>query len=338
MNQCGFDVGKKSSSYCVRNGARTILEEGKVSMKEAALRAAFTGKPRMRFVLEASTKSFWVADVVESLGHEAVVVDAAQTKALVSARRSKTDKKDARVLAELGALDFLRPVARPTREQRLAKMKLRVRQSLVRQRSELMARVRSLVDSEGGELGPSTAESFTKMVRASALPDGLMPLVAPLLQVLDGLSVQVKQLDAAVEAWAKQDETARRLQTVPGVGPLVAASFVAVIREPTRFAQAASVASYVGLVPTQYESGQTSRKGHISRAGDAHLRWMLTMAANGLLRAKSDSALRRWGLALAAKSGRKKAVVAVARKLAAVLWKLWRDGTTFEARLEEARE
>jgi transposase len=336
MNQCGFDVGKKSSSYCIRDGQRAIVCEGKVAMRPAALRAAFEGVEPMRFILEASSKSFWVADFLESLGHRAVVVDAARTKAIASAR-IKNDKMDARILGELGVIDFLCPVARPTREQRLAKMKLRVRQGLVRQRTEMMVRIRSLVDAEGGELPPATAEVFTRLVRATLLPEGLSVLIEPLLRTIDALALEVKQLDKEVEAWAKQDETAVRLQTVPGVGPLVAAAFIAVVRDVDRFKEGASLASYLGLVPSLYESGKTSRKGRITRAGDTHLRWLLTMAANGLLRAKKqDSSLRQWGLKLVEKSGRKKAVVAVARKLAVVLWALWKKGTTFEARLKEA--
>jgi transposase len=336
MNQCGFDVGKKSSSYCIRDEKRAILQEGKVAMKPGALRTAFEGKAPMRFILEASSKSFWVADFLESMGHRAVVVDAARTKAIASAR-IKNDKMDARILGELGVIDFLCPVSRPTREQRLAKMKLRVRHGLVHQRSEMMMRIRSLVDSEGGELRAATAEAFTRMVRATPLPEGLAVLIEPLLRTIDALAVEVKKLDKEVEAWAEGDETARRLQTVPGVGPLVAAAFIAVVRDAGRFKRGASVASYLGLVPSLYESGQTSKKGRITHAGDSHLRWLLTLAANGLLRAtKRDSRIRRWGLALVEKSGRKKAVVAVARKMAVVLWTLWRNGTTFEARLQEA--
>lgn len=339
MNQCGFDVGKMSSSYCICDDKRTVLKEGKVAMKPAALRKAFEGKEQMRFIIEASSKSFWLADFLEGLGHQAVVVDAAKTKAIASAR-IKNDKLDARILSELGCIDYLCPVSRPTREQRLAKMKLRVRHSLVRQRSELMTRVRALVDSDGGELpAGTTADSFTRMVRASLLPAGIDVLIQPLLRSIDAIAAEVKQLDKDIVAWAKQDETAKRLQTVPGVGPLVAAAFIAVVRDAQRFERGASVASYMGLVPTLYESGKTSRKGRITRAGDSQLRWLLTLAANALLNAKTqDSALRRWGLQLAEKLGRKKAIVAVARKLAVLMWTMWRKGKEFEPRLNNTTE
>ena len=329
MNHCGFDLGKKSSRYCIFSEAREVLHEGKVRMTLEALRKEFGAYPPMRIVVEASSKSFWVADVLESLGHDAVVIDPARTKAIASAR-IKNDRLDARMLGTLSAIDFLVKVDRPTRQQRLDRMRFRVRDALVRRRGELITAVRAMIDSEGGVLsGTGTAKHFAGHVRAQPLPDGLLKLLGPLLNAIDALSAEIETAEKAVVEWAEANEDTKLLQTAPGVGPLVASAFVCAVRDPSRFSSGKKVGAYLGLVPSLYASGQTSRRGSITRAGNTDARWLMTLAANALLRSKTESRLKTWGLELAKKSGRKTAVVALARRLAVVLWAMWKSRRAF---------
>ncbi len=335
MDQCGFDLGKLSSHYCIRGAGREIVEEGKVSMKPDALKKKFSGRAPMRIVVECSGKAFWVADFLETMGHTVVVVDASRTKAIASAR-IKNDTLDARMLSQLAAIDFLVPVERASKAQRLDKMRLRIREGLVRRRAELINMVRSLVDSEGGFLRGSSPAGFAKAVRGTKLPKGVAGLLAPLLDAIDAITKNIETAEEAVLEWAERDETAQLLQTAPGVGPIVAAGFVSVVRDPARFKSGRQIAAYFGLVPKLYESGQTSRKGSITKAGSAQGRWLLSIAANAVLRTRAKSALQTWGHSLQKKTGRKTAVVAVARKMAVLLWTMWRTKTNFQPRLPES--
>jgi hypothetical protein len=187
VNYCGLDMGKKSSQYCIVNERREIVREGKVRNTVEALGELFRKWPRMRVVIEASTKSFWMADVVELMGHEPVVVDPGRTKAIGSSL-IKNDKLDARVLAILNAADILAVVSRATKRERLARMPVVVRDALVQGRSKLMLTVRSLLDSEGIEVKSAAANAFTGVVRKvveDALSKELASVRQPILAAID---------------------------------------------------------------------------------------------------------------------------------------------------------
>lgn len=334
MEHCGLDMGRKSSHFCIVNEKRQVVQEGKVRNKPKALRIAFGRKKRMRIVLEASTKSFWMAEQLSELGHEPIVVDPGRTKA-IGAARIKHDKLDARVLAELCQADLLARVSKPDRDVRLSRMTFTVRDSMVRARTRLINTVRSLADSEGVEIPHAKTESFLDAVTAVSeeFPSNMLEILAPLFFAIQELNEQIMDSDRQIVQAAKGDEINSLLQTCTGVGPIVAAGFVQAIRDPNRFKTGRSVGAYLGLVPSLYQSGRTSRSGHITRCGNRNVRWLMTMAANAFLLSKQDTVLRRWALSLKARTGRKKAVVALARKLATVLWAMWRDGRPYEAKL-----
>ena len=337
MKNCGLDLGKKYSHFCVLGERRERLAEGRVRTRVADLEALFGGQERMRIVVEASTKAFFVADVLTELGHEVHVVDPGKTKA-IGATQIKHDKLDARVLALLSHVDLLAEVDRPSAEVRVQRMSVVVREGLVRARASMVTTVRSLLDSEGIEVRPCSSKRFVAVVydRPEGLPASLADVITPMLDAIEGLNERIAECDEAIGAVAKSDPTMKLLQTAPGVGPITAAAFVYTIRDPGRFRTGRDVSAYLGLVPSLYASGQTCRRGRITKRGSRQMRWLLTMAANALLRARRTSALQVWGRALAERVGRKKAVVAVARKLAMVLWAMWRRERGFEASLAAA--
>jgi transposase len=334
MQYCGLDLGKKSSAFCIVNDERRLLEEKKVKTRQATLEMEFSGRPPLRIALEASGNAFWVADVLASLGHEVVVVDPGRTKAIGSAA-IKHDRLDARVLAILCQANLLARVDRPSEDIRVKRMTIVARDAAVRGRTLLVNAVRSLLSSEGVILSAGAPARFVHIVRE--LPDStsqaLMMQVEPLVEQISRLTETIRSYDKQIAAHALEDEVMRRLQTIPGVGPVTAAAFVYSVRDPSRFKNGRMVGAYLGLVPSLYSSGQTHRLGRITKRGNRTLRWLLTMSANALMRSRQDTALKRWAEALAERAGKRKAKVALARKLASVMWAIWKKGGAFEPRL-----
>jgi transposase len=339
MQYCGLDLGKKSSHFCVVNEKRRVIEAGTVRNRVDTLFAVFGDLPPMRVVIEASTKAFWVADRLRDFGHEPVVVDPGRTKA-IGAARIKHDKLDARVLAELCAADLLAEVDQPSEEQRWARMPVVVRDGLVKSRVKLVTMVRSLLDSEGIELKNCATDAFVDAVTdvSDKLPEAIWKAVAPALTAIHMLTEQIEDSSNMLEEAVSKDEDAQLLMTAPGVGPIVALCYLMALRDPSRFASGRTVGAYLGLVPSLYQSGETYRRGRITKRGNRQARWALTVAANAILRPTTTrhSALREWGLTLVKRIGRRKAVTAVARKLASVLWSMWRNRKPFEPRLAQA--
>jgi transposase len=334
MKHCGFDVGKKSSHFCIVNEKREIQKEGKVRNRKKDLGLVFGSMQPMRIVLEVSCKSFWLADQLKRLGHQPIVVDPGRTKA-IGAARIKHDRLDAKILAELCQANLLAVVDQPTQEDRFARMPVTVRAGLVRARVQLMNTVRSIADSEGVEIPGSDPMHFTTAVNSvlRTIPKAMVYALQPMVDSIDSLTESISHCDQALLEVAKNDPTMQLLQTCPGVGPISSAAYAQAIRDPRRFTSGRAVGAYLGLVPSLYASGKTYRRGGITKCGNRQARWLLTMAANSLLRCNKDSAIKRWGIMLTARIGRRKAVTAIARKLAAILWAMWRDHRAFEARL-----
>lgn len=334
---CGLDLGKKTGRYCVMNEARKVVEEGWVKMSSAELTKGFSERPPMKVVVEASTKAFWVADNLSELGHSVVVVDPGRTKAIGSSL-IKNDKLDARVLATLCAANVLAEVDRPSAEQRHARMPVVARDALVRSRVKLTNAVRSMLDSEGIEMRSCGTDVFAQKARevAETIPEGIRMGIEPLLESIELLSKQIAACDEKLKQQSRNDPQVKLLMTAPGVGPVVAMCFMLAIRQAGRFHSSRQVASYFGLVPSLYQSGKTNRRGGITKHGNRQGRWALTVAASHVLRTTKASALRDWGVGLSERVGRKTAVVAVARKLAGVLWSMLKHNRPFEPRLAAA--
>lgn len=335
---CGIDLGKKSSHFHIVDGERKTVTSGKLRNNVEAMRRVFASRERMRVVIEASCKAFWMADRLTELGHEVIVVDPGRTKA-IGAARIKHDKLDARILAELCQSGLLAAIDIPTQEQRLARLPFTARDALVRSRTLLSNNVLSILDGEGIEVPAMWKGNLCQGVRSLTphMPPAMVPIVERLLRGIEELNKLIEECDGEIEQVAEDDPDMQLLQSVPGVGPLTAAGFVHIIRDPGRFKSGRKAAAYLGLVPSLYASGKTFVMGGITKHGNKHLRWLLHIAATALLRTLEDTALKRWAAKLAERIGRKKAKSAIARKLATVLWAVWRRRKPFEARLPVAQ-
>lgn len=247
-------------------------------------------------------------------------------------RKVKTDKRDARTLCEACRLGAYRPAHRTSDKQRHIRAQLAVREILVRTRSRYISLISTLLRRDGLRATPGHARCFLKRLAQLELPAILSEEIAPLLLLLQSLNEQIDKADEQLSQIVKEDEAVARLCTAPGVGPVTATSFVATLDEANRFADAKQVRAYLGLVPSEYSSGERQQRGHISKAGPSRTRYLLVESAWTILRRSSPAnlTLHAWAKRVAERRGQRVAVVALARKLAGILFVMWRDGTSFE--------
>jgi transposase len=331
----GIDVGDRSSSLCVLNAAGQVVEEGSVASTQAALRARFARQPRIRIAMEAGTHSAWMKRLLEALGHEVIVANARQLR-LISHSSRKDDRADAETLARLARADveLLRPIRHRGQQAQEDLTRIRVRAALVEARTGLVNAARGLVKVFGHRL-PSCDADQMKVQLLAGLPESLREVLRPLLEQVEALTARIQASHKELEQLAREcyPET-KLLRQVSGVGPLIALTYVLTIEDPWRFARSRDVGCYVGLRPRRSQSGESQPQLRITKEGDRYLRAMLVQGAHYILGWRGpDSDLRRWGRQLAARGGknaRKRAVVAVARKLAVLLHKLWTTGEVYE--------
>lgn len=331
----GLDLGDRYIQVCVLDEAGEIVEESRLPTKPAALKRRFSLGEPLRMVLEAGTHSPWVSRLLADLGHDVLVANPRKLR-LIYQNDSKSDRVDAEYLARVGRLDpsLLAPLHHRSSETQEDLALLRSRNCLVRARTRLISHARGAVKSLGGRLPSSGADAFATKAE-SFIPEKLRPALLPVLASIEELTHEIKALDEQIEKTARERYPETTLLTqVPGVGTLTAQCFILTIEDPARFPKARAVASYVGLRPRQADSGSLSPQLRITKAGDEHLRWLLVTAAHYILGPFGpDSDLRRWGLSLAEKGGKsakKRGVVAVARKLAVLLLRLWQTGEVYE--------
>jgi len=331
----GLDVGDRFTQVCVLDEAGEVIEEARLPTRQESLAHRFAGAESMRLVLEAGTHSPWVSRLLAELGHEVIVANPRKLR-LIYQNDSKSDRVDAEYLARVGRLDpaLLAPLTHRAAETQADLALLRSRNALVRARTRLISHARGTTKSLGGRLPACSSDTFVKKA-SPVVPDELLPALTPVLTVIEQLSAEIRALDAQIETMAREryPETALLAQ-VPGVGTLTATVYVLTLEDPERFPRSRSVGSYLGLRPRQADSGSLAPQLRITKAGDEHVRWLLVGAAHYILGPFGpDSDLRRWGLKLAAqggKRGKKRAVVAVARKLSVLLLRLWVTGEVYE--------
>ena len=330
----GLDLGDRYSHYCLLNAAGDVVEEGRMQSTEAALRHHFEGSPPMRIALECGTHSPWVSRLLKALGHQAIVANARKIPAITGSE-SKNDRNDAEKLASFAAYDpkLLAPLEHRRPERQLDLNLIHARSTLVRARTMIVNALRGLVKSAGGRLPASSTESLPGRA-AQAIPPALATVATPLLEQIALLNAQIGGMDKQIEKLAAKYPEIALLRTVPGVGPIVAAAYALTLDRPDA-ASNRSAGAFLGLRPAQSQSGGSDPQRRISKTGDRCLRSLLVQSAQYILgRFGPDSELRRWGLKLAAtggKRGKKRAVVAVARKLAVILHAMWRNGERFQA-------
>ena len=333
MYYCGIDLASKTSAMCVMDGKGEVLCEQMLFTDENDLREQFGQGETLRIVIEACPLAEWAARVLEALGHEVVVIDPRRAKAVICTKK-KTDKLDARNLARMARTGWYTAVHRKSSAARLQRSELKARQGLVETANAMGARIRGLLRAHGIQLGSVSEGEFEARVleRVADNAPELKSVLRPLLKIWREATKSADRLYVRFKRQSRRDPLRRRLMSVPGVGPLVATAFVATVDAPTRFARADQVPAYVGLVPGVHQSGAVDHRTPITKEGDGLLRWLLVEAAHVLLtRTRRSSALKRWGLKLREKKGPGKARVAVARKLAMILHRIWLTGEPFES-------
>jgi len=331
----GLDLGDRFSHYCMLNEDGDAIESGRIQSTEVALRRHFEGEPTMRFALECGTHSPWISRLLEQLGHQVIVANTRKIRA-ITASESKNDKNDAEKLARFAFCDprLLSPIRHrsPARQQDLNLIQARA--TLVRARTMIVNALRGLVKSAGGRLPACSPQGFQERVEAS-IPPALAEAARPLLNQIVALNAGIQQMDRGIEQLGNRYPEIPVLRTVPGIGPLIAAAYVLTLDRPDAVQHSRQAGAFLGLRPRQSQSGDSDPQHRISKTGNVYLRSLLVQAAHYVLgRFGPDSALRRWGLKLAAsggKRGKKRAVVAVARKLAVILHRIWRTGNGWQA-------
>jgi len=344
----GLDLGDRKHHACVLDAAGSIIaEESITNTRESIARFAqrFAGAT---FILETGTHSPWVSRLLESLGHRALVANARKLRAIAQSQ-TKSDREDARMLARIGRADpaLLYPVRHRSEHGQRALIRIKVREALVRSRVNQMNSVRFLLKSLGVPVvSGSKAMTFTRRLRPM-LDEATRALVEPLLTMIDALNARIAAMDKELESFGRECyPVTERLRQVDGVGPLTALAFVLTIEDPARFPDTRHVGAYLGLVPRRDQSGNTDKQLPITKAGNVQLRCLLVNCAHYILGPFGPpSRLREAGERIAlrgGKSAKKRAVIAVARKLAVTLLALWKSGADYEAlpsvvNLSEAR-
>jgi transposase len=330
----GIDVSDRYTSFCVLDGEGEILEEGKVRTTPEAFSRRFASIHESRVVLEVGTHSRWASQLLSSFGHEVIVANPWKVK-LIAASIKKTDRSDAETLARLGRVDpkLLSPVHHRCPEAHADLAIIHARQALVSARSLLINHARGAVKPFGTRLPACDAHSFHKKV-LECLPAELRPALEPLIGVIARLTGEINEMDVRLEdlSRARYPETTI-LRQVQGIGPLISLTYVLTIGDPSKFKSSRQIGPYLGLVPSRRDSGDRSPQLRISKAGNKYLRQLLVNGAHYILGYRGpDTDLRRWGLEHAAggKAAKKRAVVAVARKLAVLLHRLWVTGEVYE--------
>ena len=331
MQHLAIDLGSRTSQICIRSEAGEIIDERKVPTKRLP---DYLGKqPRSRVIVETSTEAFFVADAALAHGHEARVVSATLVRSLgVGDRGIKTDQRDARKLSEVSTRIDLPSVHIPSEQSRERKALCNSRGVLLHARTKLINHVRSRLRTHAVVITKRNPSTFPAQVRQLLLaqPQGVPVHLERVLQVLESLNDQLKDADRELLELAEQDALCKRLMTVPGVGPLIATRFVAVVDQPERFESSHHLMSYIGLTPGEKSSSLRSHRTSITKAGASDLRSALVQGSWSMMHARKDEPMVQWALAIATRRNKQVAVVALARKLAGVLWSIWRDGTAYD--------
>jgi transposase len=336
----GIDVSLEQSSVCVVDGVGRIVREAKVpSEPEALIRfLAQLGVAVARVGLEAGPLSQWLYAGLTKAGLEVVLLETRQVKAALSAMVVKTDRKDARGIAQLLRMGWFRPVHCKSPPAQDTRALLAGRKLLQSKLLDLELSIRGILRGFGLKVGPVSKGRFVPRIRELTTGQPMLErVIEPMLRVREALNKEFHGLHRALLDVVRNDGICRRLMTVPGVGPLVAITFTTAIDDPARFSRSRAVGAHFGLTPKKYQSGETDVTGGISKVGDDTVRTALYEAATVMLsRSGRFSVLKRWAMEVAKRRGMKRARVALARKLAVVLHRMWLDGSEFRFGKEAA--
>ena len=331
MEHIAIDLGGKESQICVRSADGTIVDE--VRWGTRRLDAYLKKRPPGRVILETSSEAFKVADAALELGHEVRVVPATLAPTLgVGAHGVKTDRRDARVLSEVSSRIDLPSVHIPSAISRSWKATCTAREALVTARTQLINSARGWMRCNLLTSSSRSADSFAKRLRAAALasPLGLPDFIEHQLQVIEVLTDRIALADAQLKLMASEHPVCKRLMTIPGVGPVTALRFVAAVDRVERFHDAHSLQCYLGLVPGENSSSERKRRTSITKAGPPRVRWALAQAAWSFRRTQKTAPLALWADEVEKRRGKMIAMTALARRLAGIMYAIWRDGTRYD--------
>lgn len=336
----GLDLGDEISRVCCIDASGAVVKTGSLSTTPAALESHFSGLPRCRVALEVGTHSPWVSRVLERLGHEAIVANVTERYGGRDRRRrrpkKRNDRIDAEELAREARIDVTRlhPIRHRCLQAQADLERLRARDSVVRARSSLINHSRGVVKSYGERVGRCSAEAFGRKAR-NAVPSELLPALTPVLDLIEQLTISIRTYDQVIEEviTTRYPVADRLRREIPGVGPITALAFILLIDDPKRFAKSRDVGAYFGLCPRLDSSSDSNPQLGITKAGDEFGRRLLVSAAHYILGPFGPACdLRRHGEAIAARGGmnaKKRAVVAVARKLAVMMHRIWMSGSVY---------
>ncbi len=329
----GIDVSLEQSSVCVVDATGRIVREAKVASEPEALISFLhaLGLPLARIGLEAGPLSQWLHAALVQAGYAAVLLETRHVKAALSAMIVKTDRKDARGIAQLLRMGWFRPVHCKSAPAQEVRALLVARKQLQAKMRDVELSLRGLLRGFGLKVGEISKGQFAARIRTLVAGHTMLERIAEaMLQAREALRTEFGKLHRAMLAIVRGDEVCRRLMTVPGVGALIAVTFTSAVDSPERFTRSKAVGAHFGLTPRKYQSGETDVTGAVSRVGDTMVRTALYEGAHILLtRAVRFSALKPWALEVARRRGMKRAKVALARKLAVILPRMWVDGSTF---------
>jgi len=330
----GIDLGDLRSEVCILDGEGVVSRRFSVATTRAGLEKRLAGLAPARVVIEVGTHSPWVSRWLEAQGYELIVANARAVRSIAESD-AKTDRSDAEQLARLGRVDpkLLRPIRHRGEAAQRHRMRIAVRDHLVRTRASFVVQARGLAKGLGERLPRCKTDAFVRRMREKGLAD-LFPGMSEILALVEHLDSHIAALDRELDAISQTHypET-RLLRQVPGVGTLTALTYVLTLEDPQRFRSSRVVGAYLGLRTRLRQSGSRNPQLRITKAGDGTLRRLLVQCAHALIHRGPDSDLQRFGQRLAARGGRaarKKAVVAVARKLAVLLHRLWITGEVYE--------
>lgn len=331
----GMDLGDKSNRVCALDAEGEIIFEGSVACSQPHLRKLFSAWPPSLVAIEAGTHSPWVSRVLEELGHKVLVAHPRKLRAIYQSDH-KSDVRDAEMLARLARTDpkLLHPIRHRGGNAQAHLAFVKARDCLVATRTKLINHVRGTIKAFGARLPKCSAPAFHNKV-SEAIPEELRPALDPVLETIGNLTQTIRHYDAEIaklcqDAYPETDI----LRSVTGVGPITSLSYILTLEEPDRFNKSRNVPAFIGLTPRRDQSGATDRQLGITKSGNGYLRKLLIGCAQYILGPfGKDSELRQWGLRLIERGGpnaKKRAVTAVARKLAVLLHRLWQTGMLYE--------
>jgi transposase len=332
----GLDVSLAKTAICVVDRDGRVLWQGKVPSEPEPLvkrLAEWSGVIDLAGI-EACPLSEWLHRGLREADIPVVCVETRHAQRFLSSRPVKTDKNDARGIAEMMRLGHYRPVHVKSPAAQSMRTTLAARMQLVASQLQIEGTIRGLLKVYGLKIGAIHRNRFAarvlELLEMAALPD-LSTAIEPLLRLREGMRAERKVFDRRLAALSRRDDVSRRLMTIPGVGPATSLAFVATVDDPVRFGSSKALGAHLGLTPRVYQSGEIDRSGQISKCGDRMLRHLLYEAASALMtRTRKWSRLRAWGVAVAKRRGMKRATVAVARKLAVIMHRIWVTGDEFD--------